>query len=89
MSKKPTQHDLIMDYFEAGGTLTVAKALYELGVYALSQRCGELKQTERGKNIKSRTIKTATGKWVNEWYLPLPPTQPEQTQIQFNERPTA
>ena len=51
----------------AGKRLTVAKALTLYGVYALSQRVGELKRL--GWDIKSRTIKTPSGKHISEYWL--------------------
>lgn len=63
-----TQHYEILMYLQAGGRLTVAKALTELGVYALSQRIGELKK--QGWPICSRTVTTAGGARVSEYFYP-------------------
>jgi predicted DNA-binding transcriptional regulator YafY len=49
-----TQAFEILKYLQSGRTLTVAKAMAELGVYALSQRCGELRRM--GWPIKSRMV---------------------------------
>jgi len=57
----------ILMYLQAGGRLTVAKALTELGVYALSQRCGDLRRM--GWPIQSRTIETNGGARVSEYFL--------------------
>ena len=58
----------ILMYLERGGHLTVAKALSELGVYALSQRVGDLKR-DYGWPIKDRFIETAGGARVKEYWL--------------------
>lgn len=65
--ERGTQHYEILMYLEKGGRLTVAKALTELGVYALSQRCGELRK--QGWPIQSRTIETNGGARVSEYFL--------------------
>lgn len=41
---RKTQCDLLRDYFDKGGSLTVLEAIQVLGCYALSQRCGELRR---------------------------------------------
>lgn len=51
-----------------GVRLTVAKALDEYGVYALSQRCGELRR-KYGWPIQSRTVTTASGAQISEYWL--------------------
>lgn len=56
----------ILSYLQAGGTLTVAKALAEMNVYALSQRVGDLKRM--GWPICSRTVTTAGGARVSEYF---------------------
>lgn len=58
----------ILLYLQNGGRLTVAKALSELGVYALSQRCGELRR-KYGWPILSRTITVESGAKVSEYFL--------------------
>ena len=50
-----------------GERLTVAKALSEYGVYALSQRCGELRKM--GWPIKSAMKTLKNGKRVAEYSL--------------------
>lgn len=50
-----------------GVRLTVAKALTQYGVYALSQRVGELKR-KYGWPIKSRMVKFGSAT-VAEYYL--------------------
>lgn len=51
-----------------GVRLTVAKALDEYRVYALSQRVGDLKR-KYGWPIQSRTITTASGAHISEYWL--------------------
>jgi hypothetical protein len=63
-----TQVYEILMYLKSGGRLTVAKALSELGVYALSQRCGELRR-QYGWPIKSINKKVGTHVWVSEYFL--------------------
>lgn len=64
---KGTQHYELLTAMQAGERLTVAKALTEHGVYALSQRIGELKRM--GWPIKSRTIEVAGGARISEYWL--------------------
>ena len=54
-------YELLMA-MQRGARLTVAKALTEHGVYALSQRCGELRD-EYGWPIQSRFV----GKFKEYW----------------------
>lgn len=61
-----TQHQTLLAAFKRGETLTVAESLSRYGIYALSQRCGEL--VDDGHPIKSQTIKTPTGKRVSQYY---------------------
>ena len=65
--RKGTQHYELLTSMQAGERLTVAKALNEHGVYALSQRIGELKKM--GWPIQSRTIETNGGARVSEYWL--------------------
>lgn len=53
--------------FKRGERLTVMTALQQYQIFALSQRCGELKNL--GWPIKSQTIKTATGKSISEYFI--------------------
>lgn len=57
----------ILLMLQAGARLTVGTALKELGVYALSQRCGELRR-KYGWPIQSRTVE-AGGAKVSEYWL--------------------
>lgn len=61
-----TQIEQLADAFDRGEALTVAVALSKYGIYALSQRCGEL--WRMGYPVESRTITTPTGKHVSEYF---------------------
>ena len=61
-----TQLEQLVAAFDAGERLTVAVALDKYGIYALSQRCGEL--WRGGYPVQSRIIKTPTGKHVSEYF---------------------
>lgn len=63
---KQPQKELILSYLRKGKRLTVASAINYLGVYALSQRCGELRRA--GVPIKSKTI-TRGSKHFSEYSL--------------------
>lgn len=60
-----TQAEILMDAFERGEALTVAEALGRYGIYALSQRAGEL--VRLGYPVTIRTVKTPSGKMVSEY----------------------
>lgn len=60
-----TQHYELLIAMQAGKRLTVAKALTEHGVYALSQRIGELKRM--GWPIKSRMIDVGRARVAEYW----------------------
>lgn len=62
-----TQCYEILVYLQSGKTLTVAKALSKLGVYALSQRVGELKRA--GWPIRSRTLQVGPKTFVAEYSM--------------------
>lgn len=51
-----------------GERLTVAVALSKYGVYALSQRVGELKR-KYGWPVKSRMVETNGGAHISEYWL--------------------
>lgn len=61
------QKELLLDYLLQGNRPTVNEALQELGIYALSQRVGDLKRA--GIPVKSRFITMPTGKRVKEYWL--------------------
>ena len=57
----------LLESFRRGDRHTVLSAIEQLGIYALSQRTGELKAL--GWPIKSKMIKTPSGKHVAEYSL--------------------
>ena len=67
-----SQHQLLVILLELqrGRRLTVAVALSELGVYALSQRIGELRRL--GWPIERVMVRTRGGANVAEYYLASP-----------------
>ena len=64
-----TQLDRLADWFGAGRTLTVAEALTQLGIYALSQRVGELKR--QGVPIEADMVQTPGGARVARYRLAI------------------
>ena len=62
-----TQLEQLAEAFDRGERLTVATALDRYGIYALSQRCGELWR-KWGYPVDSRTVETPTGKHVSEYF---------------------
>ena len=62
-----TQCGQLLRAFQRGESLTVAEALTKYGVYALSQRCGELRRA--GWPIKSEPFKTTGGATVAKYYM--------------------
>ncbi|MHB1326880.1 MAG: helix-turn-helix domain-containing protein [Gemmatimonadales bacterium] len=64
-----TQHYELLTAMQQGKRLTVAIALTEHGVYALSQRIGELKRM--GWPIHSRTVEVRSGARISEYWMPL------------------
>lgn len=67
--ERGTQCYEILMFLQSGGRLTVAKALTELGVYALSQRVGDLKR-RYGWPVQSVNKKVGVNVWVSEYFLP-------------------
>ena len=65
-----TQKEMLLDHFINGGTLTVLESIEKFGVYALSQRCGELRRA--GHPIDSDLVATPTGKHVSMYYYRVP-----------------
>ena len=49
-----SQCEILVDYFNSGKSLTIAEALTRFGIYALSQRVGELKR--KGFSMESETV---------------------------------
>ena len=62
-----TQLEQLAEAFDRGERLTVADALTRYGVFALSQRCGELAR-KWGYPVESRTVETPSGKHVSEYF---------------------
>lgn len=61
------QCDEILGYLRDGNTLTVGEAMQRFGVYALSQRIGDLKRD--GHNIVSEMTTLTSGKRVAKYRL--------------------
>ena len=61
-----TQLEILADALDRGEHLTVAVALERYGVYALSQRCGDLFRA--GYPVESEFVKLPSGKSVKEYY---------------------
>lgn len=62
-------YELLMA-MQAGERLTVKVALEHYGVYALSQRIGDLKHRYGWESvIKSRTVETVGGARVSEYWI--------------------
>ena len=62
-----TQLERLAAHFAAGGTLTVAEALTQFGIYALSQRVGELKR--EGVPIDAEMVETTGGARVARYRM--------------------
>jgi hypothetical protein len=62
-----TQNYRLLMAMQCGARLTVAKALNEYGVFALSQRMGELRRM--GWPVRSRMIETQGGARVAEYWM--------------------
>lgn len=55
-----TQTEILRAAFERGERLTVAEALTRYGIYALSQRCGELKR--QGFKLGTQMVALPSGR---------------------------
>lgn len=62
-----TQLEQLAAAFDSGERLTVAVALDKYGIYALSQRCGELAR-KWGYPVESKFVTVPSGKIVKEYY---------------------
>lgn len=62
-----TQLGVILRALQRGERLTVAVAMSEYGVYALSQRCGELRKM--GWPVQSKPVSTNSGKRIAEYSM--------------------
>ena len=66
-----SQNEMILSFFEQGGSLTVLEAIGEpFRCCALSQRCGELRRA--GKPVDSEWVKLPSGKKVKRYFLAEP-----------------
>ena len=65
-SVRDNQKVLIIKHLQEGNKLTVAEALTRFGIYALSQRVGEINRGNFGITIKS-TMVQANGKRFAEY----------------------
>jgi hypothetical protein len=66
--ERGTQLYEILMALRNGSRLTVAKAMSDLGVYALSQRVGQLKR-EYGWPIKVKALKVGPKTYVAEYWM--------------------
>ena len=62
-----TQLQTLADAFDRNERLTVAIALEKYGIYALSQRCGELEK-KWGYPLDSRFVDLPNGKRIKEYF---------------------
>lgn len=62
-----TQAGILLRALKSGERLTVAEALSRYGVYALSQRMGELRRS--GWPILSETVEVKPGTRVSRYFL--------------------
>ena len=53
-------------HFSSGGSLTVAEALMQFGIFALSQRAGELRR-HWGRPVVAETVKLESGKRIKRY----------------------
>ena len=65
-----TQCDILAEAFARGERLSVKTALEKYGVYALSQRCGQLRRQD--VPIADEWLHLPNGKRVKQYYLALP-----------------
>ena len=63
------QHKALLAAFQRGERLTVASAISRYGVYALSQRVGELKRD--GHGIKGEMKTMCNGKRVKVYWMDI------------------
>ena len=79
---KPDRHkkqaEALDAYFSKGGSLTVTEAIRAFGIYALSQRVGELRRNQ-GKPVISTWETTPDGAKIKryKYAIQLPLLQPE------------
>lgn len=63
-----TQHESILNYLRSGKSLTVTTALAELGVYALSQRVGDLRR--EGHDIADEWVESGNKRFKRYFLEP-------------------
>ena len=68
---KMTQCEILLAALKRGEKLTVLTALTDYGVYALSQRCTDLRR--QGWNVVSEMITLPNGKRVAQYRFPQYP----------------
>ncbi len=62
------QHKKILQYLESGKSLTSAKALTELGIFAISQRLGELRRMPGAPKISEEWVDNGTARF-KRWFI--------------------
>ena len=62
-----TQCGVLLRAFKRGESLTVAEALTRYGVFALSQRCGDLRRN--GWPVKSEFVTLPSGATVKRYWM--------------------
>lgn len=67
MSNDTQHYNLINHFLTRSGGLTVLTAIRRYGIYALSQRCGELRRM--GFPIKDEWVTLSNGKRIKEYSL--------------------
>ena len=68
-----SQHHDIIAYLREHGTLTTGEALAKLGVYALSQRVGDINRGDYGVQIRADMIVVESGKRVAQYSIGVRP----------------
>ena len=68
-----SQHHDIIAYLREHATLTTGEALQKLGIYALSQRVGEINRGDYGVSIRKDMVKLSSGKHVMECSIGVRP----------------
>jgi hypothetical protein len=77
-----SQHHTIINYLRTNGTLTTGEALTKLGVYALSQRVGDINRGQYGVNIRRDMVEVDSGKRVARYSIGSRPKR----QLDYGER---
>lgn len=69
--KKASQNQRILDYMNSGQRITGLDALRLFGCIRMARVAGDL--TDAGEDVRSRWIKTSSGKRVKEYWIPKSP----------------